>query len=139
MASGFSLIINCYGMDVFGEAARSDGGAIRVDFLSGEIVEGDASESLRRAAALFAEALPEFCQQHGAAADDFAELFVTFSSDPLARKAILAVTDKEGGRSVTEYEGNSLRRKRYLDSLGRIRRAPRKTEARKVDPGSSPG
>jgi hypothetical protein len=66
MACGNCFVIGAYCLDVFGEAASSRGGVIEVDFLNGRVVKGDASESLKDAAAQFATVLSKFCLENGA-------------------------------------------------------------------------
>ena len=126
MASGLGFVIGYYPVDVFGEAAESDGGTISIDFWSGKIMSGQTSTLLARAASLYAEALPDFCQKHGAAIDEFSELSASFIAGRLLRRVVLNVTDKAGHRSQTEYVGVPLKRVRVLDSQGRIRRTRRK-------------
>jgi len=121
MASGLGFVIGYYPMDVFGEAALSPGGSIEVDFLHGRILRGVASDSLKAAAAHYAEALPEFCRMNGAEATDFEALSASFDATAFQRRVFLKVTDRRGRRSTTEYVGVPLKRVRVLDSLGRIR------------------
>lgn len=56
LASGVGLIIGVYEMDVFGEAAQSQEGAITADFLMGDVVEGQPSVSLAHAVASYGKA-----------------------------------------------------------------------------------
>jgi len=126
VASGLGFVIGYYPMDVFGEAAKSAGRSLTIDFLSGRIMNGHGSRDLARAVQLYAEILPEFCGKHGATASEFTELSAVFVANPVRNRVILTVTDQEGRSSRTEYVGVPLERVRYLDPLGRIRRAPRK-------------
>ena len=137
MASGLACVIGYHRTDVFGEAASSPGGIIEVDFLKGGIVRGEASESLKEAAARFAEVLPVFCQENGAEAADFEALSAAFEATALGPRVSLVVTDRNGHSSTTEYAGVPLRRVRVLDGLGRIRRAPRRAVARGVEAASA--
>ena len=132
MASGLAFVIGYHPMDVFGEAASSPGGVIEVDFIKGGILRGEASENLKAAAARFAEALPLFCQENGAEAGDFAVLSASFEATALEQRVLLAVTDRNGHSSTTEYAGVPLKRVRVLDSLGRIRKTPRRASARGI-------
>jgi hypothetical protein len=129
MASGMCFVIGVWSVDVFGEAFASKDGVIEVDFLHGQIVRGDASDSLRSAAARFAEILPEFCQKNGADVADFDALSAAFEVSPLGPRMSLTVSDRMGHCSVTEYAGVPLKRLRRLDNLGRIRRAARQVVA----------
>lgn len=125
MVSG-AFIIGHYPLDVFGEAASNAEGVIVIDYLTGRITRGSASLELCEAALLFAEALPSFCNQHGADVKDFETLSVTFEGRSKARRVLLSVTDRTGRSSMTEYAGTPLKRIRVLDRLGRVRRIPRK-------------
>lgn len=129
MASGMCFVIGIWSVDVFGEAAASKDGVIEVDFLHGQIVKGDASDSLRSAAARFAEVLPEFCRKNGAKVGDFNALSAAFEASSLGPCISLTVADRRGRCSVTEYAGVPLKRLRGLDNLGRIRRAARQLVA----------
>lgn len=129
MASGLSFVIGYYPMDVFGEASSLPEGVIEIDFLNGRVVRGNASQSLKAAAARFAEVLPTFCKSNGAHAEDFEALSATFDVTGLDQKVLVTVSDRNGHRSVTEYAGVPLKRLRALDSLGRVRRTPRRTIA----------
>jgi len=128
MASGLAFLIGCYPVDVFGEAANSEG-VIEIDFLHGKIVRGSASDSLRSATLRFAEVLPAFCRENGADISDFEALSVTFDATLQEKRATLYVADRAGRASFTEYAGIPLKRLRVLDSNGRIRRSPRQVAA----------
>lgn len=108
-------------MDIYGEASASAEGYITVDFLTGEISGGPASENLSRAIEQYREALPGFCEKHGASLAAFHELTVRFSGGPLGRRFQVAVKDEFGRRSTTEYGGAPGQRVKVLDGLGRLR------------------
>jgi hypothetical protein len=129
MASGLGFVIGHYPMDVFGEAALSPESVIEVDFLNGRVVRGQPSGSLEVAVALFAEALPGFCESNGAQSTDFKALSAIFDTTPLGQRVLLLVTDQSGRSSTTEYRGVPLKRLKVLDGLGRIRKKPRKVGA----------
>jgi len=129
MASGLGFVIGHYPIDVFGEAASSPEALIEVDFLNGRVVRGKPSGSLEVAVALFAKALPEFCESNGAQAADFKALSATFDTTPLGQRVLLLVTDQSGRSSTTEYRGVPLKRLQVLDRLGRIRKKPRQVGA----------
>lgn len=65
LGSRIGLMIGVYDMDIYGEAGQSPGGTLTVDFLTGKIIEGEASESLQRAVALYRTAFDELCAKHG--------------------------------------------------------------------------
>jgi hypothetical protein len=124
LASGLCLIIGHYSTDIYGEAARSEAGALTVDFLAGRVIDGKVSPSLEEAVALFQKALPDFCSKNGASPDDFRELSACFFAHPVGQAFHVTVEDSSGRRSVTEYWGNPGARPKGLDDLGRIRRKP---------------
>lgn len=124
LACGMGFMIGVFQVDVFGEAARSAGGSIAVDFLEGAVIEGDASPSLRHAVALYREALPDFCAKHGGSVDDFRELKVRYWSTHNERKLAVTVEDRTGRRSTTEYEGLAAKRSKAIDAHGRLRPKP---------------
>jgi len=125
LASGLCFIIGYHHADVFGEAALCKDGAIEIDFLNGQIVRGDASDSLTSAAARFAVALPEFCRHNGSDIAHFGALSATFETLAREPRMLLSVADRNGHHSITEYAGLPMKRLRVLDHLGRIRRTPR--------------
>jgi hypothetical protein len=124
LACGVGLMIGVYEMDVFGEAARSPGGAIVVDFLAGSVVEGDASPDLRDAVALYRDALAGLCARHGGSIDEFRELKVRYWSVHTGRRFAVTVEDASGRRSTTEYGGHAAQRLKVIDAQGRLRPKP---------------
>jgi hypothetical protein len=124
LACGVGLMIGVYEMDVFGEAARSAGGAIVVDVLAGSVVEGDASPDLRDAVALYRDALAGLCARHGGSIDEFRELKVRYWSVPTGRRFAVTVEDASGRRSTTEYGGLAAQRLKVIDRQGRLRPKP---------------
>jgi hypothetical protein len=123
-AAGMGFMIGVFQIDVFGEAQCSEGGAIVIDFLEGSVVEGDSSPSLRRAVALYRDALPEFCSGSGGSIEDFRALKVRYWSTHTDRRFSVTVEDASGLRSTTEYEGIESRRSKAIDDRGRLRPLP---------------
>ena len=124
LASGIGLLIGVYEMDVFGEAARSEEGALTVDLLTARITEGSASESLRTAVSLYRDALSKLCDQAGGSVADLREASVRFWSDPLSSRFAVTIEDARGRRSTTEYAGVPGKRLKVMDALGRLRPQP---------------
>jgi hypothetical protein len=122
LASGMGLLVGVYEIDVFGEAHRSPGRCIIVDFLSGEVLEGKASPSLTRAVALYGKALPDLCRKHRGSHTMLRELSARYSVDTHGPRFVVTVEDYRGLRAVDEYSGVSGSRIRILDHLGRVRR-----------------
>jgi hypothetical protein len=125
LASGIGLMIGLYEMDVFGEAERSPGGAIVVDFLDGSVVEGEASPGLRRAVGLYRGALPALCSKHGGSIEDFKALKVRYRRTHTECRFDVTIEDSAGIRSTTEYGGVPGKRVKILDGHGRLRPKPR--------------
>jgi hypothetical protein len=127
--SGIGLLIGAYTMDVYGEARSAPDGVVTVDFLAGTIAGGKPSPTLARAAAKYRDALPEFCDKHGAAASAFRELTARYAADELGRPGfVVTVVDREGRLSADRYVGTPGRRAKILDPLGRLR--PEKPQPR---------
>lgn len=124
LASGVGLMIGYYAMDVFGEASRSPGGAITVDFLNGHVVEGEASRSLQRAVALYRGAFSKICTAAGGSIGEVTEAKARFWQTPLGPRFVVSVVDAAGRSSTTEYAGIPGKRVRVLDELGRARPKP---------------
>ncbi|MDD9906174.1 MAG: hypothetical protein OXT06_21605 [Rhodospirillaceae bacterium] len=120
-ASGVGHLIGLYGMDVFGEAAKSPEGFIQVDFLAGTSSGAQPSGSLAKASSLYAEALEQLCERHGTSVDAFYELNAYYASDWLGPQFIVTIQDQYGRRSKDEYRGWPGRRAKELDERGRIR------------------
>ena len=131
LASGIGLMIGHYEMDVFGEAARSQEGAITVDFLLGEVVEGQPSVSLTHSVALYGKAFTGVCASAGVLVEDVREAQVRYWSDGLQRRFTVTVADLAGRRSTTEYGGIPGQRVKILDELGRLRPMPSRDYARR--------
>ncbi|UCI08239.1 hypothetical protein [Mesorhizobium sp. B1-1-8] len=128
MASGLGFVVGYCQTEVFEEAAASPGGVIEIDFLRGNVVRGCPSHQLENAAATFAGAFPTFCKKNRAEVTDFESFLAAFDARGGRCRAMLTVVDRNGRRSVTEYDGVPLKRLRVLDTLGRIRRKTRQIE-----------
>ena len=124
LASGIGLMIGYYRSDVFGDARRSPGGALTVDFLSGRVTEGEASPPLEGAVAEYGKALVGLCARHGGSVDDFQELTARFWCDDTERRFSVTVEDSRGRRSTAEYAGLYGQRAKAIDSVGRLRPKP---------------
>jgi hypothetical protein len=121
LASGCSLLVNCYDMDVFGEAERSPGRAIGIDFLTGLCTEGAPSPPLAAVIRLYPDALPGLCASQNASVPDFRSLRARFYSDAQGPRFDVTVEDSAGRRSVDQYLGLPGARPKTRDALGRIR------------------
>jgi hypothetical protein len=124
IASGCSLLIGAYSLDVFGEAARSQGGEIIIDFLHGKVIAGTASRQLTAAVSHGPEALAKLCAGHRASLDVFRELTARYWSDHTGNRFAVTVEDAAGRRSTTEYAGTPGRRVQIVDPRGRRRPKP---------------
>jgi hypothetical protein len=121
-ACGNGFLIGLYYMDVFDEATKSPEGYILVDFIAGTSSGAQPSASLAKGIALYAQALDELCQKHGATADAFRELTVRYSLDVRGRRFVVTVEDRNGRRSTDEYLGWAGKRPMEVDDRGRVRR-----------------
>ncbi len=124
LASGVGLLIGYYAMDVFGEAARSEEGAMTVDLLTAGVTEGDASESLRNAILLYREALPKLCEKAGGSVADLRHASVRFWSDAIGPRFAVTIEDARGKRSTAEYVGVPGKRLKLADDFERDRPQP---------------
>ncbi len=124
LASGIGLLIGVYEMDVFGEASRSPGGVLTVDFLHGSVVEGKASPSLVEAVSLYHAALAKLCSSAGGSVRELREAKVRYWSDYLRHRFAVIIEDGAGRRSTTEYAGIPGQRVKIIDELGRLRPKP---------------
>ena len=124
LTSGIGLLIGTYSTDVFGEARRSPGGALTVDFLNGTIVEGEASKSLAGAVSLYRGALAKLISDAGGSISALNEAKVRFWSDCLDYHFAITIEDSAGRRSITEYAGMPGKRTKTMDRLGRLRPKP---------------
>lgn len=111
LASGMGFMIGVYGIDIFGEAGRSPGGSITVDFLSGRVASGEASASLIKAVELYRTAFDELCVKHGVEPWSFKTATARFGTDPsLGRWFETFVEDRNGRTSTDRYFGLQSRR-----------------------------
>ena len=111
LGSGIGLMIGVYDMDIYDEAGRCSGGAITVDFLTGKILEGEASLSLQKAIALYRTAFDELCVKHKVEPWAFKVASARFGTDPvLGRHFTVEIEDREGRRSTDKFIGTPGRR-----------------------------
>ena len=68
LSSGASFLVGEYEFDIHGEAAKSPGGYIEVDFLTGTTAGADPSPDLARVIAKLAATLPGLCERQGVSA-----------------------------------------------------------------------
>ena len=106
LASGIGFMIGVYAMDVFGEATSSADGYIAVDFLRGTCLGNEGSDSLRRAVALYRDALPDMCEKHGLTLSAIAALQARYGVDKVyGPHFTVIVEDTNGRRSSDRYIG----------------------------------
>jgi hypothetical protein len=98
LGSGIGMLIGVYEMDVFGEAAGSPDGFIKVDFLSGKATHGVLSPSLAGAVEKYRAALPKLCAKHGASIEDFREI-TRYSVNRLNTRITVTIEDRTGHRA----------------------------------------
>jgi hypothetical protein len=126
LASGCGLLNGVYGMDVFGEAARSADGFITVDFLTGKCIGAEPSAVLARAVVLYREVLAILCVREKVSPSAFETLTARYWSDypglHFGRRFLVTIEDDQGRQAVDEYLGMTGSRVRIVDSRGRLRR-----------------
>ncbi len=121
-ASGCGLMIGFYELDLFGEAERSQSGVLTADFLIGRVIEGQPSESLAKAVAIYAAALADLCAKAGGTVVELKEAKVQFWSKHSGHRFTVTIEDIAGRRSTTEYGEVPGNRLKVKDPLGRLRR-----------------
>jgi hypothetical protein len=121
LGSGCGLLIGVYEMNVYGEAKKSPGQVIAIDFLAAEAIEGRASPMLASAIKKYRKALPMLCTKHGASIEDFKTLTARYSVDAFTRRLVVTVRDRVGRCYVDEYVGIPARHIKVTDHLGRVR------------------
>ena len=111
LASGMGFMIGIYGIDIHGEAGRSPEGSITIDFLTGRVTEGQASESLVKAVQLYRTAFDELCVKHGVEPWSFKAATARFGTDAaLGCWFETFVRDRNGRSSTDRYFGLESRR-----------------------------
>lgn len=111
LGSGIGLMVGVYEMDIYGEAGRSPEGAIKVDFLTGKVIEGEASASLRKAVELYRTAFDDLCVRHGVEPWSFKAATARFGTDAtLGPHFTVHVEDREGRVATDRFVGSPGRR-----------------------------
>jgi len=121
LGSGCGLLIGVYDINVYGEAKKSPGKVVAIDFLAAKTIEGRVSRTLASAIEKYRKALPNLCTKHGASIEDFKTLTARYSAGALNRRIVVTVRDRLGRCYVDEYVGIPARRVKVTDHLGRIR------------------
>jgi len=121
LGSGCGLLIGVYDMNVYGEAKKSPGGVITIDFLAAKAIERRVSRGLGSAIAKYRAALPDLCAKHGASCEDFKTLTACYSGYGFSRRVVVTVQDRLGRCYVDEYVGIPARHIKVTDQLGRVR------------------
>lgn len=132
LGSGIGILAGVYDVNVFGEAERSPGGVIVVDFLAAKATRGKVSRALAGDIDKYRKALPKLCAKHGACIEDFKTLTASYSADTLEGRIVVRIRDRIGRCCVDEYIGTPARHVKITDRLGRIRTKRRGTRVRKV-------
>lgn len=105
LASGICFMVGIYSVDVFGEAASSQGHII-VDFMNGSTSGSPASSELRQVVQRYSELLPELAKKHGIDVSEIRILSARFGTDPIAGPHFLVTVETSDGRkSVDQYAG----------------------------------
>lgn len=96
LASGCSLLVGAYELDIFGEARKAESGRLIVDFLQGTVSGGEITGGLSDAVNAVKIILPEFCTSHGANLEDFMEMKAHFFSTLTKNRFTVVISDKSG-------------------------------------------
>ncbi|GAA0622754.1 hypothetical protein GCM10009422_18420 [Brevundimonas kwangchunensis] len=106
LSSGLGFPIGLYVTDIYGEAGQSPGGVIGVDFLTGQVIEGVASESPGTAVELYRDAFKDLCRRHGCEADLFRVATARFGIDSsLGIHFTVHIEDRNGRTATDRYIG----------------------------------
>lgn len=127
LSSGLGFAIGHVETDVYGEADKCADKSITVDFLAGT-TDGNVSQSLRDAVALYRDRFPDFCERHGTSVDAFREAKAIFAIIRGMRRFTVLMTDTNGHHLSADYEGTRGRRITEVDPSGRFRRRAYSTE-----------
>jgi hypothetical protein len=104
-------MIGFYQTDVFAEAAATDSGLLKVNFISGEITGGSVSRSLIEAVSLYKSALPTFSARHGLKFDEITQLEACYGTDRVYGPHFSVTVEAKGSkRSTVQYAGIPGRR-----------------------------
>ncbi|MEM9197802.1 MAG: hypothetical protein AAGD12_08095 [Pseudomonadota bacterium] len=125
LASGLGFVVGYCETHVFAGAACNPDGFLVVDFLTGQLDEGTATDQLVHALPIFRNEFEGFCQKHGASNSDFAEFKARFEAGRRGNMYSITITDARGRRSSIDYEGIPGRRFKMLDDQGHV--APNRT------------
>ena len=117
---------------MFGEAKKSPGGVLSVDFLAAKARRGKVSPALASAITKYRKALPSLCAKHGASIEDFKTLTATYFAGIGSRRVVVRIRDRIGRSCVDEYVGTPARHIKVTDRLGRIRTMRRSFRSLKV-------
>jgi hypothetical protein len=121
LGSDLGVLAGVYYVNVFGQARRSPGEVVSIDFLAAKATKGRISPALKTAIAKYRKALPNLCAKHGASVEDFKTLTASYSTETLDRRIVVTIRDRLGRCCVDEYIGTPARRVKVTDRLGRVR------------------
>jgi len=102
--SGASLLFN-YGFYPYEDAQRSHDGVLEVDFLTGTVTSGMASNELIERLGLSPGILADLCARHGQSASVFTALHTRYVKTSTGRRYEVTVTDHTGRTRTDHYDG----------------------------------
>lgn len=120
LACGLGFVVGYYETNVFADAACNPDGYLVVDFLTGQLDEGTASDQLLHALPVYRNAFENFCQKHGATKSNFIEFKTRFEAGRFENMYSITITDARGRRSSIDYAGIPGKRVRIHDDQGRV-------------------
>ena len=114
LGSGESLAFNAWGIDVYRDAAASEGGVLEIDLLRGLVTAGVASPDVSEGIKHAPQVLASFCDKHGGMTPDpktiSIKFFVERSNLGVLKRFSTLVEDHQGRRREGEYYGSPGRR-----------------------------
>jgi hypothetical protein len=114
LGSGESLVFNLWGIDLFRDAATSDGGVLEIDLLGGKLTRGSSSPDLIGAIQHGPRILASFAAPHGglepAPKAVVIKFFVERSHLGVLRRFSTYVEDAGGKSRTAEFYGSPGRR-----------------------------
>ncbi|HWK14401.1 MAG TPA: hypothetical protein VNS02_08405 [Rhizobiaceae bacterium] len=111
-----------YGLSIYEDAMRSDGGILTVDLLNGRVIKGIPSSGLASAILRIPAEFDRLCRAKGLGRNDCKSALAHFYTSQTAQGFTLVVEDSLGKVTEADYEGIPARRVVELDHLGRARR-----------------
>jgi hypothetical protein len=122
IASGCSLLLGVYDFSIGAHITESPSGRVVIECLQPLLIEGTLNSEIRELLAALPAGLTKLCDDEGGSPEDFSVLTLAFSKTQLAIEVEIVVAGPASIPRSRWFSGSPLRRKRVLDSAGRMRR-----------------